>query len=107
MPRHLFEPDDSGVRLFARVTPGAAKDEVTGIWQGGEDGKRLAIKVAAPPDKGKANTAIIKLLSKTLGLPKSSVSIIAGETSRLKTLVFAGDEAEIVAAMTSLIGEIE
>lgn len=95
------------MRVFARVTPGAAKDEVTGIWQGSEDCARLAIKVAAPPDKGKANSAIIKLESKTLGLPKSSVSIIAGETSRLKTLALAGDETEIVAAITSLVGEIE
>ena len=58
-------------------------------------------------DKGKANSAVIKLLSKKLGLPKSSVSIIAGETSRLKTLALAGDQAEIVAAIDSLIGEIE
>lgn len=106
MTRHLFETDNDGLRLIVRVTPGAAKNEISGIWQG-EDDTRLGVKVTAPPDKGKANAAIIKLLSKALGLPKSSISIIAGETSRLKTLAISGDETEIVAALTSLIGEIE
>ena len=90
-----------------RASPGAAKNQVTGIWLGEAEGARLAIKVTAPPDKGKANAAIIALMSKSLGLPKSSVSIIAGETSRLKTLALSGDEAKIVAAIQSLIGEIE
>ncbi len=95
------------VTLQIRVTPGAAKNEISGIWQGAEDDTRLAVKVTAPPDKGKANAAIIKLLSTALGLPKSSISIIAGETSRLKTVALAGDESDIVPAIKSLIGEIE
>ena len=103
----FYDSREDTVRIFARISPGAAKDEIVGIWHGGESGPRLAVKVAAAPDKGKANAAIIKLLSRTLGLPKSSVSIIAGETSRLKTLALAGDQAEIVAAIDSLIGEIE
>ncbi len=107
MVRQFFETSEDGLRLFARVTPSAAKDEVVGLWHGEGDETRLAVKVTAPPDKGKANAAVIKLLSKSLGLPKSSVSIIAGETSRRKTLALAGDEAKIAEVTRSLIGENE
>ena len=95
------------VHVYARVTPGAAKDEITGVWRGAEGEQRLAVKVTAPPDKGKANAAICKLVSKTLGLPKSAVSIMAGETSRLKTVALAGDTGVIVAAIKRLTGETE
>ena len=103
----LFELQPGSVRLFTRVTPGAAKDEIVGIWRGVKAEQRLAVKVTAPPDKGKANAAIIKLISKTLGLPKSAVSIMAGETSRLKTVALAGDTGVIVAAIKRLTGETE
>ena len=46
----------------------------------------LKLRVAAVPDKGKANAAVIALLAKALGVPKSSISLIAGDTARLKTV---------------------
>ncbi len=67
---------------------------------------RLAVKVAAPPDKGKANAAIIKLLAKTLGAPKSAFIIASGETSRLKTIDINGDANDLAAALAAL-GEAE
>lgn len=92
-----------GVRLHLRATPGAASDEITGIWDGAE--KRLAVKVTAPPDKGKANAAIIKLLAKKLGLPKSALSVRAGETSRFKTIHIEGEPDVLAAALEKLAGE--
>ena len=95
----------NGVRLDVRATPAAAADEIFGIWQGAKGEARLAVKVTAAPDKGKANAAIIKLLAKKLGLPKSALSVRAGETSRLKTIHIEGDPAEIAAALEKLAGE--
>jgi len=51
----------------------------------------LRLRVAAVPDKGKANAAVIALLAKALGLPKSALSITAGDTARLKTLRIDAD----------------
>jgi uncharacterized protein len=104
--RAFLEITCDGVRLLVRATPGAAKDDITGIWNGADGETRLAVKVTAAPDKGKANTAIIKLLAKRLGLPKSSMSIISGETSRLKTVAISGDYKRLAAALNLLTGEI-
>lgn len=58
--------------------------------------------VNAPPVEGAANEAVIKLLSKALKVPKSSISIVRGETSREKTLRIDGlTEDEIIDRMTS------
>ena len=44
----------------------------------------LKMRVRAVPEKGKANRAVEKLLAKALGLPKSAVKVVTGETSRIK-----------------------
>lgn len=83
--RGYLEPLDGGARVFVRVTPNASKDEIIGQWCGADI--RLAVKVTAPPDKGKANAVVKKLIAKHFGVSKSAVTITAGETGRLKTLV--------------------
>ncbi|WP_457678072.1 DUF167 domain-containing protein [Thermovibrio sp.] len=51
---------------------------------------RLKVKVTAPPEKGKANEALIELLSKRLKVPKRSISIVSGQTSRVKRVFIEG-----------------
>ena len=46
----------------------------------------LKIKIAAPPEKGKANIALIAFLSETFKVPKKNVTIISGQTAVLKTI---------------------
>jgi uncharacterized protein YggU (UPF0235/DUF167 family) len=53
----------------------------------------IRVRVTAVPDKGKANAAAIVLLAKALGVPKSAISVVSGETARLKTIAVAGDPA--------------
>ena len=105
----FFDKTEDGVRLQLRATPGTAADQIAGLWHGPntiDDGEaRLAVKVTAAPDKGKANVAILKLLAKKLGLPKSALSVRAGETSRLKTIDIKGEPAVIAAALENLAGE--
>jgi len=68
-------------QLQLKVVPGASRDEITG-WLG----EALKVKVSAPPEKGKANRAVLKLLAKLLGVSKSSITIVSGETSQQKVL---------------------
>lgn len=69
-----------GLHLSVRATPKASRDEVAGQRNG-----ELVVKVTAAPDKGKANAAIVDLLSRTIGIPKSALQLVSGETARAKT----------------------
>jgi uncharacterized protein len=55
----------------------------------------VLVKVTAPPEKGKANTAVITLLSKTIGIPKSAFELISGETDRNKVFKLASHIEEV------------
>lgn len=92
-PRALtarIRPIAGGVRLAVRLTPKGGRDRIDG-WAVGSDGKPyLKVRVAAPPENGKANTALIALLAKTLRIAKSHIVIAAGETARLKHIDVAG-----------------
>lgn len=62
----------------------------------------LRVRVTAVPDKGKANTAVIGLLAKALGVPKSAVTLVSGDTARLKTVAIEGDPATLAARIEAL-----
>ena len=82
----------SGCEIDLRVIPGAAKDAIAGVYDGA-----LKVRVSAPPERGKANKAVIRLLSRALGLPERDVSITSGETSQNKTVEIAGLSMDEVA----------
>lgn len=69
-------------QLSIRVTPKASANRIAVT----EDGKHLRVYVTTVPEDGKANAAVIKLLAKALGLPKSALHIVSGETSRDKVI---------------------
>ena len=60
-----------------------------------QDGVLFCVDINSPPVKGKANNAIIKLLSKTIGIPKSSISIIRGHTTHMKIFLIKTPEMTI------------
>ena len=64
----------------------------------------LRVRVKAVPDKGKANAAVVGLIAKALGVPKSAVSVVSGETARLKTLAIVGDGA-VLAGLVEALGQ--
>lgn len=72
-------------RLPVRVTPGARRDEITGFAGG-----VLRVRVIAPPERGRANEAVIFLLAKALGIPKSNITLLRGVASRDKLLGIEG-----------------
>lgn len=86
-----------GLHLHIRATPKASRDEVTGIVTLADGSNALAVKVTAVPEKGKANAAILALVSKAARVPKSAFEQIAGETDRHKVFRIAS-HAEAVQA---------
>lgn len=72
-------------RIQIRLTPRARADALEG-WREGQ----LRARVSAPPIDGRANEALVRLLADALGVPKSAIAIVAGATSRQKTLEVAG-----------------
>ncbi len=82
-------------RLPVRLTPGAAVDRIDG-WEADAEGRPvLRARVRARPVEGEANAALIQLLAKALGVPRSTVSLMRGGQSRLKMIEVANlDDAE-------------
>ena len=77
---------DDGIVLAVRVTPRAGRDALVA----GTDA-HFAARLAAAPVDGKANAALVSLVAATFGVPKRAVTLIAGDTARLKRLHVAGD----------------
>jgi hypothetical protein len=67
------------------VQPRASRAKVGPVHDG-----RLKIAVTSPPVDGAANDAVIELLAKTLGVPRGAIEVVAGATSRRKTVRVAG-----------------
>ena len=80
--------------LKVRVQPKASRDAIVG-----EHGGALKVAVTAPPDKGKANKAVVELLANKLGVPKSNIELVTGSTSRDKTFAIRGVTKEAVEAL--------
>jgi uncharacterized protein len=99
---YRLTPD--GVTLHIRVTPNAGADRIEGTEIRADGGAVLRLRVAAVPDRGKANAAVIALLARALGLRKSALSLVAGETSRLKTVEIAGNGLDLSHRLDGLIG---
>jgi uncharacterized protein (TIGR00251 family) len=74
------------IKLTVKVTPNAKRNAIDG-WQD----KILKVKVQAPPDKGKANDALIAFLADSFHLSKSQIRLVSGHTNRLKQLEIDGD----------------
>jgi uncharacterized protein (TIGR00251 family) len=80
--------------LDVRVTPRASRDEITGMRDG-----ILLVRVTAPPLDDAANRAVIKLIAKRAGVPRSRVRIAHGHRSRNKRIEIHA-EAEVLARIT-------
>lgn len=89
-----FRAIDDGIELAVRLTPKAARDAVEGVKISADGKAHLAARVRAVPEDGKANKALELLVAKSLGVPKSAVSVVAGHTSRLKTVLVASTGRE-------------
>ena len=91
---------DGGVRIAVKAVPGASRDAIAGPL-----GERLKVKVAAPPEDGKANEAICKLLAKALSLPMRQVQVESGHTGPEKSLLARGTTLDNAGAKLSAVSK--
>ena len=92
----------TGISIALRVTPRGGRDGVDGIEQLSDGRSVLKVRVRAIADGGEANRAVLVLLAKSLGVPKASVSLLSGATSRLKQVAVEGDPARLTDALREL-----
>lgn len=87
---------ESAFLLRIKVNPRSARDRVVG-WLGG----RLKVSVSAPPEKGRANAAVLELLASVLGVARSRLRVVAGESASEKVVAVLGlSEAEVLSRLS-------
>ena len=91
----------STTRLRLRVTPGARTSGIVG-----RRGEAWKVRVAAAPERGRANDAVLRLLAETIGVPREDVAVVAGHASRDKTIELTGvTPADAERRLASAAGE--
>jgi uncharacterized protein (TIGR00251 family) len=89
---HSFRNGANGAALAIRVIPRSRRDEFVEIMDDGV----IKIRLTAPPLEGRANQALIRLLSNVIGAPESAFSIVAGAKNRDKLITIEGLDAATV-----------
>jgi len=94
----------SGTDLFirVRVTPNAARNAVAGLVMRADNRQFLAIRTSALAENGKANSAVIAIVAKALGVTKTSIAIATGSQSREKTLLISSPSESAIAKLAQL-----
>jgi len=93
----FVQKDEKGVRLKLHVQPGASRSEFAGTHA-----DALKLRISARAESGAANRAVCAFLADLFGLPKTSVSILHGQSSRNKTVLVQGDFVRIVSILEKL-----
>lgn len=101
-PALALRETDAGVTVRLRVSPRARRDRIDGAVAEADGSFALKVSVTASPDKGRANEAVIALLARALGVPKSRLEVAQGTTSRHKTLRVAGDPGALARRLRDL-----
>ena len=87
-----------------RLTPKASANRLQGVVADAAGNPQLKVQVTALPEAGKANAALIKLLAKAFKCPKTSLSIVSGQTDRTKVIAISGQPDEIKRRINAALG---
>ena len=98
-----FSAHRDHIRLTVRLTPNGGRDAIDGIEADAQGAACLKARVAAVAENGKANKALIALISKQLRIPKSTITFIAGETARKKILRIEGDPEDMMKSLSAML----
>lgn len=90
-----------GLLLLVRLTPRGGRDDIDGVETLSDGRQVLKARVRAVPAEGEANAALLALLAKALALPRSQLSLVAGATARMKTVLARGDSQVLLATLQS------
>jgi uncharacterized protein len=91
------------VGLAVRLTPKGGRDAIDGMQVLADGRSALMVRVRAAPANGEANTALIRLVAKAVGVPPRDVVLVSGATGRLKRLMISGDGAALLAALEKIV----
>jgi len=103
----LLSAFSGGVRLRVRAKPGTTRARKPRIVALGNGAFALELAVAAAPEDGKANKALLALLAQTLGLKTQTLSLKTGQTSRLKLIEITGSSADLTATLMRFLATCE
>lgn len=78
----MIRKTNEGIIVNLRISPNAKKNEII------KDGDIIKVKITALPIDGKANKALVEFFAKNFKIPKTSIEILKGETSKEKTILF-------------------
>ena len=101
-PAVPWRSEASGLVLSVRLTPRSDREAIDGITQLADGKAVLQARVRAPPSDGQANAALVRLIAATLGVPQRDVSLVAGESARLKRVKVSGSAAGLAAALAKI-----
>ena len=94
----MFKETDSGLIIKIKIVPNSSKNDII------IEEEFVKVKVTAQPIENKANKALVEFLSKTFKIPKTSIQILKGDTSKEKTILLSTTDsqkqAEIKARLT-------
>lgn len=99
MPVTPFRAVSGGVLVSVRVAPKASANRIGSVEEHADGSAVLKVTVTAAPEAGKANAALIKLLAKAWKLPKTSLSVVSGATSRRKVVLVSGQPDALIAKL--------
>ncbi len=91
-----------GISVALRVTPRGGRDDIDGLETLASGRSVVKVRVRAIADGGAANRAVTELLAKALRVPRASIRILSGATSRLKQIAVDGDPARLGEALRVL-----
>jgi uncharacterized protein (TIGR00251 family) len=94
----FFQPTCQGYLVKLHVVPGAKKTAVAGLH-----GDRLKVKVAAPPEKGRANEELLEFLARSLKVPRQAVHLTSGAASRAKVVSLHDLSPDLRSRLTALL----
>ena len=96
----------NGVRVAIRLTPRAKANRIIAVTGGVGRSRTLKATVTAPPEKGRANEALLSLLASAWHLPRHDLAIIAGAANRQKIVQISGDPQRLFGRLGSLISAL-
>jgi uncharacterized protein (TIGR00251 family) len=106
-PSRPWTVTSDGIVLTVRLTPKGGRDAIEGIDQMADGRSVLKARVRAAASEGEANAALISLIARTLAVPPSRVTLIAGAAARIKRLNVMGDTGAIAAALERIMGVVK
>lgn len=94
----MIKQTADGIIINIKISPNSKKNEII------KDGEIIKIKISAQPVDGKANKALIEFLSKTYKIPKTSIKILKGDSSKEKTILFLTKDDEKIKKLKEFFG---